>query len=57
LQNFGLKITIFTIAKDFHGKKIAQIHQISKEKIKIKSPVGSQEYRRIIFFPTFISSM
>jgi hypothetical protein len=31
-------------------KKIAQIHQISKEKIKIKSPEGSQEYRRILFF-------
>jgi hypothetical protein len=38
-------------------KKKPPIHQISKEKIKIKSPVGSQEYRRILFFPTFISSM
>jgi len=50
LPNFGLKNTIFTIAKDFHGKKIAQIHQVSKEKIKIESPEGSQEYRRILFF-------
>jgi hypothetical protein len=57
LPNFGLKNTIFAIAKDFHGKKKTQIHQISKEKIKIKSPEGSQEYRRILFFPTFISSI
>jgi hypothetical protein len=50
---------IVTYTKDFSSLKMDQICQISKKrKIQIaKFLVGSQEYRKVLFFPTFVSNI